>query len=117
MILDMPSQWKECAFLIPIRRDTILSDGELHSTEAWEWVRDELFVRFDGVTQAPGLYSGAYRDPDTGERVNDESRRFIVALPEERFEELKVRLRIACEVFQQKCIYLSIAGSVELVSP
>ena len=116
MILDMPSQWKECAFLIPIQRDAVLSDGELHSTEAWEWLRDELFVRFDGVSQAPGLYSGAYRDPDTGQRVNDESRRFIVALPEERVEELKVMLRIACEVFQQKCIYLSIAGSVELVS-
>ena len=73
-------------------------------------------MRFDGVTQAPGLYSGAYRDPDTGERVNDESRRFIVALPEERVDELKALLRTACEVFQQKCIYLSIAGSVELVS-
>jgi len=112
----MSNAWQECAFLIPIRRDAVLSDGELHSTEAWEWLDNELFVRFDGITLAPGLYSGAYRDPDTGERVNDESRRFIVALPAEELEELRAFLRTACEVFQQKCIYLSIAGSVELVS-
>ncbi len=112
----MPNAWKECAFLIPMERDAILSDGQLHSIEAWEWLRDELFVRFDGVTQAPGLYSGAYRDPDTGQRVNDESRRFIVAIPEDQVEELKAILRIACEVFQQKCIYFSVAGSVELVT-
>ena len=96
----MSNTWKECAFLIPIERDADLSDGQLHSIEAWEWLDDELFVRFDGVTQAPGLYSGAYRDPDTKERVNDQSRRFIVAIPEEQVEELKAMLRIACEVFQ-----------------
>ncbi len=112
----MSTPWQECAFLIPLRRDANLSDGELHSTEAWEWLDDELFVKFDGVTMAPGIYMGAYRDPDTGERVNDESRRFIVALPGERVEELKSLLRSACEVFQQKCIYLSVAGTVELIT-
>ena len=110
------SQWLECALLIPTRRDAILSDGELHSTEAWEWLDDELFLRFDGVTIAPGLYQGAYRDPDTGQRVNDESRRFVIALPMERVDDLRSLIRSACDVFEQKCIYLSIAGSVELVS-
>lgn len=32
----------ECSFFVPIRRDINLSDGELHSTELWEWLDDEL---------------------------------------------------------------------------
>ena len=107
----------ECSFLVPTRRDAILSDGDPHSSQAWEWLDDELYLRFEGVTLAPGLYAGAYRDPDTGERVNDESRRFVVALPDDRVEDLKIFLSVACEIFKQKCIYLSVAGTVELVSP
>jgi hypothetical protein len=40
----------ECSFLIPIRRDKNLSDGELHSQEVWDWLDDELFARFGGRT-------------------------------------------------------------------
>jgi hypothetical protein len=30
---------RECSFLIPMRRDREMSDGELHSMEAWlEWI-------------------------------------------------------------------------------
>ena len=106
----------ECWFLIPIRRDEDLSDGDLHSVESWEWLDRELFVRFEGGTRAPGLYEGFYRDPDTGERVNDSSSKFIVALTRRRVRELRQLLRDACREFQQKCIYLSIAGQVEFVT-
>ena len=105
----------ECSFFVPIRRDANLSDGELHSTEVWEWLNDELFDRFSGGTRAPGLYEGFYRDPDTKERVADESRKFIVALPESQLDELRTLLATACVKFQQKCIYLSAAGQVEFI--
>jgi len=107
----------ECWFLIPIRRDSHLSDGEPHTIDTWTWLDDELFARFDGGTLAPGLYTGFYRDPDTGGRVDDSSRKFIVALKRRQLRELRDLLRIACGVFQQKCIYLSVSGSVEFVSP
>ncbi|MGD9854579.1 MAG: hypothetical protein AB7U20_06460 [Planctomycetaceae bacterium] len=103
--------------LIPIRRDHDLSDGELHSTDAWSWIDDPLFVQFEGGTMAPGLYTGFYRDPDTGSRVDDSSRKFIVALPRRRLRELRALLESACGVFQQKCIYLSIGGNVEFIAP
>ena len=105
----------ECKFFIPLIRDANLSDGLHHETTAWEWLEDELLVTFDGLSVAPGLFRGAYRDPDTGERVSDESRQFIVALPMDQLEELRVILRQACTTFQQKCIYLSVAGQVEFV--
>jgi hypothetical protein len=47
--------------------------------------------------------------------VIDESRRYVVALPQDQVDELRALLREACTVFQQKCIYLSVAGYVEFV--
>lgn len=105
----------ECSFLVPIRRDVNLSDGELHSTDLWQWLDDELFDRFSGRTIAPGLYNGFYRDPDTGGRVSDESRKYVVALGENQLVELRSLLSVACEKFHQKCIYLSAAGQVKFI--
>jgi hypothetical protein len=101
----------ECSFLIPIRRDRSLSDGRLHATTAWESGLEE----FGGATRAVGLYEGWYFDPDTQERVQDLSRRYVVALPRRRIARLRALLRECCAVFRQKCIYLSVAGYVEFV--
>ena len=105
----------ECSFFIPIRRDANLSDGELHSTEVWDWLDDELYDRFRGGTVAPGLYDGFYRDPDTEERISDESRKFLVAVSVQQIDDLRDLLAEACVKFQQKCIYLSVAGEVEFI--
>jgi hypothetical protein len=43
------------------------------------------------------------------------SRRYIVALRREAVGELRALLREACRVFEQKSIYLSVAGYVEFV--
>jgi hypothetical protein len=107
----------ECTFLIPTRRDANLSDGGLHDPEMWDWLTSELFNRFHGGTSAPGTYHGFYEDPDTHQRVVDESYRYIVALEGLRIDELRHMLSAACVFFQQKCIYLSVAGHVEFVEP
>lgn len=111
----MPSSLLECSFFIPLRRDANLSDGALHPTEAWEWLDNELFVRYGGGTMAPGEYHGFYQDPDTGQRVNDASNRFIVAISKQDLAGLRSLLTAACVIFAQKCIYLSVAGKVEFV--
>ncbi len=108
-------QFVECSFLVPIVRDANLADGEPHSTESWEWLTDELWDRFGGATMAPGYYEGFYRDPDTGERVSDQSSKFIVATSENQIPDLKQFLAETCNVFCQKCIYLNIAGRVEFI--
>jgi hypothetical protein len=104
----------ECSFLIPVRRDSKLSDGGPHRRREWTWLEKEL-VALGGVTQATGLYAGWYVDPDTRKPVKDLSRKFFVALPREEITRLRSLLREACGVFQQKCIYLSVAGHVEFV--
>ena len=105
----------ECAFLIPIRRDTNLSDGAFHSRRAFVWLDNELFERFEGGTISPGLYDGFYKDPDTGQRIADKSYRYLVAMQSDKVDELRDLLTQACTVFQQKCIYLSLGGEVEFV--
>jgi hypothetical protein len=102
-------------FLIPTVRDGELSDGRKHPTSAWHWLDEQLWTHFGGATVAPGLYSGFYRDPDTGERIHDKSRKYIVALPGSALDDLRILLKEACWIFQQKCIYLSIAGHVEFI--
>jgi len=113
----MVSPFVECSFLIPVRRDANLSDGGEHEPRLWDWFEDELCDRFGGLTCAPGAYRGSYIDRDTRERVSDESVKFTVAMAESRVDELRDLLSGACLLFQQKCIYLSIAGRVEFVEP
>ena len=107
----------ECSFLIPIRRDANLSDAGEHDPKTWEWLSTEIFNRFRGGTGAPGMYQGFYEDPDTHQRVADESYKFFVAIEESRLPDLRQLLSAACVTFQQKCIYLSVAGHVEFVEP
>jgi hypothetical protein len=105
----------ECSFLIPTHRDQEVSDGELHTIDAWNWLTDQLYVRFEAWTRAPGLYRGVWKSSRTGKPVPDQSRRYIVALPPGRVDDLRRLLAEACPVFHQQCIYLSVAGQVELV--
>ncbi len=68
-------------------------------------------------TLAPGLYEGGYSDPDTGERVTDASRKYILAVKKSDVKKLRAVLREACRVFEQKCIYFNVGGTVEFVFP
>jgi hypothetical protein len=104
----------ECAFLIPIHGDRSLSDGKKHPRRAWVWLENSLEV-FGGATRDTAFQEGWYRDRDTGERVEDLSRRYTVAVPRQGLAPLRTLLRVACGVFRQKCIYLSVAGQVEFV--
>lgn len=108
--------YTECTFLIPIHRDENFSDGQLHDAAEWDWLKEQMWKLFNTPgTLAPGLYEGGYIDPDMGERVLDQSRKFFVAVPERDVRKVQRMLMQACKVFGQKCIYLSVAGKVELV--
>ncbi|HEX6984093.1 MAG TPA: hypothetical protein VF170_01895 [Planctomycetaceae bacterium] len=87
----------------------------MHSVTEWEWLTDRLWIGFGGGTIPQCFYEGFYTDPDSGRRVSDRSRKFVVALPEERLNDLRSLLAVCCEAFHQKMIYLSVAGVVEFV--
>jgi hypothetical protein len=104
----------ECSFLIPLRRDKNLSDGKRHKPATWKWLRQQVHP-FRGGTLAREAVAGWYLDPDTDDEVWDESWRYTLALSRRQVRRLRVVLREACNVFEQKCIYLSVAGHVEFV--
>ncbi len=62
-----------------------------------------------------GLYRGCYTDPHSQQRVDDESYKFIVAVPQSTLDRLRDLLRQVCVDFAQKCIYLNIASQVEFI--
>jgi hypothetical protein len=105
----------ECSFLIPLRRDKDLADGKHHKPRSWEWLELQL-SQFGGGGYANEMMSGWYEDADTQERVWDDSWKYVVAVPRQRLGRLRSVLREACQVFGQKCIYLSVAGYVEFVA-
>src|SRR5438874_11837837 len=78
----------ECSFYIPTRRDKNLSDGKPHKRRAWKWLDNSLEV-FGGVTEPTAPYRGWYLDRETGERVPDVSRKYIVAVPRWQVNDLR----------------------------
>jgi hypothetical protein len=109
------SNLRECSFPVPIRRDKRLSDGQLHSTLAWDWLEGELWERFRGWTRSEALVVGVYPDEETGRPVRDRSRTYTVAVRDEDVDSLRNLLKEAKDVFYQECFYLNIGGQVELV--
>jgi hypothetical protein len=108
----------ECAFLVPLVRN---SDRAPHQPAAWNALQDALFEAFGGSSGPELIYRsvrpvpGDYRDAG-GERIADESWRYVVALPRRRLNDLRALLRRAANTFDQEAIYLSVAGMVEFVT-
>lgn len=103
----------ECVFLIPLVRD---SDRQPHSPILWELLRYALRRKFEGfhfdIATVQGEWSPS-GDPEN--LVQDECRKFTVAVPEERIDELRSLLRRAGNSFDQRAVYLAVAGYVEFL--
>ena len=106
----------ETRFLVPIREDLSIGNGDIHVYAKWEQLQKDLFTLFGGYTVSPGLYNGEYIDEDTGKPVADESRQYIIAIEGGRISELIDYLRTSVTVdFKQKCIYFSKGNEVEFI--
>lgn len=58
---------------------------------------------------------GEYEESDTSGITPDESRKYWIALPKDKVDELRTMLQRATNTFDQRAIYLSVAGNVEFV--
>jgi hypothetical protein len=89
----------------------------------WRLLEDALLALFDGIggpetvlfyrmpEPVPGRWS-----PEPGETpVEDSSRRYTVAVAAERLGTLRALLRRAGNSFDQRVIYLEVAGYAELL--
>lgn len=113
----------ECSFPIPIVRD---SDRLPHQPHAWDDLTIELRTLVKSYPrghQGPktvfhweeDVTPGEYEEGPTSGVTRDESRKYWIALPADKAEDLRAMLRRACNTFDQRAIYLSVAGRVEFV--
>ena len=98
-----------CVFLIPLVRD---SDRRQHVPVLWRRLLKGLMTSFGGFT-GPETVSGTWTPPGGGEPVTDLSRKYTVAVEEHRVDELRSLLRRAGNSFDQRVIYLEVAGFAE----
>ncbi len=116
----MKEKLVECSFLIPEVGD---SDRRVHRGSAWQELAVQLREAFPSGHTGPEIVhrdvrsiGGEYSEFDTDRIVRDISRRYTVAIPEGRVVDLRRLLSWAAEIFDQKAIYLSVAGIVEFVT-
>ncbi|MDP1710719.1 MAG: hypothetical protein Q8L46_02160 [candidate division WWE3 bacterium] len=88
----------------------------MHPHTRWEFFDIELWNTLGAYTKAPGLYDGAYTDPDTQEKVADQSRKYILAVERKDLTRARQFLKeVVGPLFRQKCIYFEVKGEVEYV--
>ena len=115
----------ECSFPIPIVRD---SDRQPHQPHAWDDLTIELrdlVKSYPRGHQGPktvfhweeDVTPGEYEEGPRSGATRDESRKYWIALPAGKVDDLREMLRRAANTFDQRAIYLSVAGRVEFVEP
>ena len=110
----------ECSFLVPVVGDT---DRRPHAPVAWRLLQDAIHETFKGLSgperfqlvRDVALVPGSYTEEVTERRVQDESRRYTVAIHRGSLSDLRRILKKAANTFDQNYIYLSVAGRVEFV--
>ena len=95
-----------------------------HPPIVWRLLQDAIRAAFPQGHSGPELLyknvvtvPGEYVEDATKKVVRDESRRYTVAIPRSKVEGLRRLLRRTANTFDQKAIYLSVAGKVEFVTP
>ena len=109
-----------CSFLIPVVRD---SDRRPHAPVVWRLLQDALLRTFGALTgpeavlyyRKPDDVPGAWRPEEGEELVGDRSRRYTIALPANRVDDLRALLRRASNSFDQRVMYLEVAGYAEFL--
>lgn len=116
----MDERLVQCEFFVPIVRN---SDKKPHQPTAWMALGSEIRRAFPaghsgpetfyrGDTLVPGEYEERPQEPP----IQDESRRYLLAIPETKLDDLRQLLRKAANTFDQKAMYLAVKGDVEFVT-
>ena len=116
----MTERQVQCEFFVPIVRN---SDKVPHQPSAWMALGNEIRRAFPAGHSGPetfyrgdSLIPGEYEDVPKEPPIADESRRYLLAIPESKVDDLRRILRKAANTFDQKAMYLSVKGIVEFIA-
>lgn len=109
-----------CSFLVPVVAD---GDRRPHSQILWRQLTRALLASFGGLTgpetvlcyRWPAAVVGSWLPEPHLEPVEDESRRYCVAVPEDRIDELRDLVLRAGNSFGQRAMYLEVGGVAEIL--
>jgi hypothetical protein len=88
-------------FLIPL----IDNEGQPFPASDWDWLQDELVVRFGGWT-LDGRVEGAWKDSESGQVYRDRSVRYVVVVAESAVSDLLSFLGEVKVHFRQLALYV-----------
>lgn len=116
----MDDRLVQCEFFVPIVRN---SDKKPHQPSAWAALVNEIRKLFPAGHSGPetfyrgdALVPGEYEDRPNEPPIEDSSRRYLLAIPETKIEDLRGLLRRSANTFDQKAMYLAVKGYVEFVT-
>jgi hypothetical protein len=116
----MDERLVQCEFLVPIVRN---SDKKPHQPSAWNALGNEIRRAFPAGHSGPetfyrgdSLVPGEFVDEPNTPAIQDISRRYLLAIPEAKVDDLRLLLRKAANTFDQKAMYLAVKGYVEFVT-
>lgn len=111
----------QCEFFVPIVRN---SDKQPHQPMAWILLGNEIRRAFPAGHSGPetfyrgdALVPGEYEDNPGEPPIEDASRRYLLAIPANKVDDLRQILRKAANTFDQLAMYLSVKGDVEFITP
>jgi hypothetical protein len=89
----------------------------------WRLLQDALLGTFGALSgpepvlyyRKPDAVPGAWRPEEGEEPVEDSSRKYTVAVPAHRVDELRALLRRAGNSFDQRVMYLEVGGYAEFL--
>lgn len=105
----------QTTFLVPIREDKKVGNGELHPEWRWEDIIEELYKKFGGWTMAPNLYPGGWVNPKSGNRIDDESRKYFVDIKRKDLNKMRAFIEDTAGMFKQICVRFEYEGKVEYI--
>jgi hypothetical protein len=116
----MDERLVQCEFFVPIVRN---SDKKPHQPSAWMALGNAVRRAFPAGHSGPETFyrgdsfvPGEYEDAPNEPPIQDESRRYLLAIPESKVDDLRQLLRQAANTFDQKAMYLAVKGEVEFIA-
>ena len=111
----------QCEFFVPIVRN---SDKQPHQPTAWASLGNEIRQAFPAGHSGPetfyrgdALVPGEYEVNPAEPPIEDTSRRYLLAIPAQKVDDLRQILRKAANTFDHLAMYLSVKGDVEFITP